>query len=121
MESLGIPTLLEDFGVGGVKVRVGMDANAAIGIVQRRGLNNLRHVELDVLWVQEQQARRLLPRRKVPGPLNPSDLMTKHVDQAHIDTQPQPFISRNGVPPTGKKRRWDTAERAAADTHARFL
>ena len=62
-----------------------MDANAAIGIVQRRGLNKLRHVELDVLWVQEQQARRLLPFRKVPGPLNPSDLMTKHLDQAHIE------------------------------------
>ena len=84
-ESLGISTLLEDCGVGGFNVRVGMDANAAIGIVQRRGLNKLRHVELDVLWVQEQQARRLLPFRKVPGPLNPSDLMTKHVDQAHIE------------------------------------
>ena len=62
-----------------------MDANAAIGIVQRRGLNKLIHVELDVLWIQEQQARRLLPLRKVPGPRNPSDMMTKNVDQAHID------------------------------------
>ena len=63
----------------------GTDANAAIGIVPRRGLNKLRHVELDVLWIQEQQARRLLPLRKVPGPRNPSDMMTKNVDQAHID------------------------------------
>ena len=62
-----------------------MDADAAIGIVQRRGLNKLRHVELDVLWIQEQQARRLLPLRKVPGPRNPSDMMTKNVDQSHID------------------------------------
>ena len=62
-----------------------MDANAVIGIVQRRGLNKLRHVELDVLWIQEQQARRLLPLRKVPGPRNPSDMMTKNVDTAHID------------------------------------
>jgi hypothetical protein len=84
-EALGVSTLLEDFGVAGVKVRVGMDASAAMGIVQRRGLNKLRHVELDVLWIQEQQARRLLPLRKVPGPQNPSDLMTKHVDQSHIE------------------------------------
>ena len=62
-----------------------MDANAAIGIVQRSGLNKLRHVELDILWLQEQQARRLLPLRKVPGPLSPSDMMTKHVDLAHIE------------------------------------
>ena len=41
-----------------MKVRVGMDATAAMGIVQRRGLSKLRHVEVDVLWVQEQQARR---------------------------------------------------------------
>ena len=81
-EALGVSTLLEDFGCIGIKVSVGMDANAAIGIVQRRGLNKLRHVELDVLWIQEQQARRLLPLRKVPGPRNPSDMMTKNVDQA---------------------------------------
>ena len=85
-ESLGISTLLEDFGMVGVKVRVGMDASAAMGIVQRRGLNKLRHVELDVLWIQEQQARRLMPLRKVLGTQNPSDMMTKHVDQSHIET-----------------------------------
>jgi hypothetical protein len=48
-EALGVSTSLEDFGCIGVKASVGMDANAAIGIVQRRGLNKLRHVELDVL------------------------------------------------------------------------
>ena len=84
-EALGVFTLLEDFGSAGVMVRVGMDANAAIGIVQRRGWNKLRHVELDVLWIQGQQARRLLPLRKVPGPRIPSDMMTKNVDQAQID------------------------------------
>jgi hypothetical protein len=57
-EALGISTLLEDFGLENTTVRVGIDANAAMGIVQRRGLNKLRHVELDVLWIQEQQARR---------------------------------------------------------------
>ena len=84
-EALGVSTLLEDFGMPGVKVRVGMDASAAMGIVQRRGLNKLRHVELDVLWIQEQQARRLLPLRKVLGTKNPSDMMTKHVSQSHIE------------------------------------
>ena len=84
-EALGVSTLLEDFGVADIKVSVGMDAIAAIGIVQRRGLNKLRHVELDVLWIQEQQAQRLLPLRKVPRPRHPSDMMTKNVDQAHID------------------------------------
>ena len=77
--------LPEDFGCVGVRGGVGMDVNAAIGIVQQRGLNKLRHVELDVLCIQEQQARILLPLGKVPGPRNPSDMMTKNVGQAHID------------------------------------
>ena len=32
-EALGIVSLLEDFGMDGVTVRVGTDANAAMGIV----------------------------------------------------------------------------------------
>lgn len=51
-QALGISALLEDFGAVGINVSVGMDANAAIGIVQRRGLNQFRHVEHDVLWIQ---------------------------------------------------------------------
>ena len=84
-ETLGISTLMEDFGLAGVRARVGLDANAAMGIVQRRGLNKLRHVEVDVLWIQEQQARRLLPLRKVAGPRNPSDMMTKNVPVAAME------------------------------------
>ena len=48
-------------------------------------MNKFRHVELDVLWTHDQQARRLLPLRKVPGPRTPSDMMSKNVGQAHID------------------------------------
>ena len=84
-EGLGILTLLADFGQKDCRARVGMDANAAMGIVQRRGLNKLRHIEVDVLWIQEQQARRLLPLRKVPGPRNPSDMMTKNIAEALMD------------------------------------
>ena len=67
-EALGILTLLSDFGCSTMRASIGMDASAAIGIVQRQGISKLRHVEVYVLWIQEQQARRLLPLRKVPGP-----------------------------------------------------
>ena len=62
-----------------MKASVGMDASAAIGIIQRHGIGKLRHIEVDVLWLQEQQARRLLPLHKVPGPRKPSDMGTKNV------------------------------------------
>ena len=53
-EALGILTLLADFGCSTMRASVGMDASAAIGIVQRQGISKLRHVEVDVLWIQEQ-------------------------------------------------------------------
>ena len=84
-EGLGMATLLSDFGIKDPRVSVGMDASAAIGMAQRVGLNKVRHVEVDVLWIQEQQARRLLPIRKVPGPQNPSDLGTKNVPVALLE------------------------------------
>ena len=64
-EGLGIITLLKDFGMHSVKVRLGMDASAAIGMAQRTGLNKVRHVEVDVLWIQEQVVRRMLPIGKI--------------------------------------------------------
>ena len=40
---------------------------------------------MDVLWLQEQMARRLLPIGKIPGPRNPSDMRTKNVGVALIE------------------------------------
>ena len=62
-----------------------MDASAAIGMAQRAGLIKVRHIEVDVLWLQEQMARRLLPIVKIPGPRNPSDLCTKNVPVALLE------------------------------------
>ena len=84
-EGLGMATLLSDFGAIDPRVSIGMDASAAIGIAQRNGLNKVRHVEVDVLWLQEQMARRLLPIGKIPGPQNPSDMCTKNVGVALIE------------------------------------
>ena len=63
-EALGSLTLLKDFWCPDMRFSVGMDASAAIGIVQRPGIFKLRHVEVDVLWIQELQARRPFPLGK---------------------------------------------------------
>ena len=55
-----------------------LDATAARGSVERKGLNNLRHTDTDVLWLQEQSARQLLPLSKLFGTENISDSMTNH-------------------------------------------
>ena len=63
-EGLGMITLCADIGLK-AEVRVHVDATAAKSIVEREGLGRVRHVELDVLWLQEQQARSRLPLVKV--------------------------------------------------------
>ena len=93
-EGLGMITLLGDFGCKNAKVRVGMDASAAIGMAQRTGLNKVRHVEVDVLWIQEQVARRMLPITKIPGPRNPSDLCTKNVSVALMEQYMEQLCTR---------------------------
>lgn len=77
-EGLGLVTLASDFGEK-MNVRVHVDATAAMGMVERRGISRVRHIEVDHLWIQEQEARRMLPIAKVAGGDNPADLMTKNV------------------------------------------
>lgn len=39
---------------------------------------------MDHLWLQRQQAKRLLPLGKAKGDLNPADLTTKHLSESDI-------------------------------------
>ena len=77
-ESLGIVTLFNDLGLG-VSARVHVDASAAKSIIERQGVGSARHIEMDTLWLQEQQARARLPLIKCPGEQNCADIMTKYL------------------------------------------
>ena len=48
MEGLGMSALFGDFGENDVHIRIYMDASAAIGIVERQGLNKVRHIDVDI-------------------------------------------------------------------------
>ena len=54
-EALGLLTLAGDLGME-LKTRVHVDATAAKGMVERRGISRVRHIEVDHLWIQEQEA-----------------------------------------------------------------
>ena len=77
-EALGFISLAEDLG-SEMTARLHMDATAAQGIVDRQGLSKVRHLDVNLLWLQEQLARDKVPLIKVPGPENNADLMTKHL------------------------------------------
>ena len=78
-ECLGMMTLLEDLGAE-YTARLHMDATAAQGVIDRQGISKIRHLDLNVLWLQEQLARELAPITKVIGTKNGADLMTKNVE-----------------------------------------
>ena len=56
------------------------DAGAAIGVANLEGLWRIRHLDIQLLWLQQALRKRRLGLGKVLGAENPSDLMTKHVD-----------------------------------------
>ena len=66
------------------------DASAALGIIGRRGLGKLRHIDTQYLWVQKAAAEKSIDYRKMHGSKNPADILTKYVEawrlQGHLPT-----------------------------------
>ena len=84
-EGLGFQSMLKDFGIK-VPVSVAADASAALGVVRRKGLGKLRHIETNFLWVQDVAAGKKIEYVKQPGSENPSDICTKHVARDLCET-----------------------------------
>ena len=59
-ERRGFCTLFKDLGME-LKIRVHMDASAAKGIIEKKGVSRVRHLDTSVLWLQEQLIREMLP------------------------------------------------------------
>ena len=57
-----------------------VDASAAIGICQRKGLGTVRHLDTQWLWIQDALRQKRLELNKVKGTENTSDAMTKFLD-----------------------------------------
>ena len=76
--------LARDLGIN-LRTRLHVDASAALGILERRGVGRVRHLDVGTLWLQEQRLRDLVEFRKVLGTKNPDDLMTKHLAKDLVD------------------------------------
>ena len=72
--------MYKDLGID-IKLNLITDATGAKGIATRRGLGKLRHVEVHLLWLQQQVAHGVFKIYKVDGKYNPSDLLTKYLPQ----------------------------------------
>ena len=80
-EALGCQALANDLGHKR-SVRIYADASAALGIIHRKGLGKVRHIDTNTLWVQQAACSKRIEYCKVNGTLNPADALTKHLAEA---------------------------------------
>ena len=82
IEGIGMKSLMKDCGIGNVQIMLRSDASAALSVVERKGVGRMRHIDTNILWLQEKELREQVSFLKVGGKMNPADLCTKHVDRA---------------------------------------
>ena len=80
-EALGIQPIAKYVNMN-VRMKILVNALAALGITSRRGIGQVRHLDTNHLWVQEMAAKKRLEYIKVEGTNNPADLMTKEIQRS---------------------------------------
>ena len=68
-------------------VHLGTDSSAAKSLVSRRGLGQMRHIEIRDLWLQKEVRDGRVELQKVPGDENPADLMTKILGFEEVESR----------------------------------
>lgn len=91
-EALGMQTLMNDLGRD-IPGRMFVDAAAATSTIEREGPAKVRHIGVNLLWLQEQEVQRRLPWHNMFGTTNPADLMTKHSGKQGVEK----YIGRLGI------------------------
>jgi hypothetical protein len=77
-EGIGMSSLLRDVGRG-TRIQVFADASAALGIVSRKGIVKLIHLDTSMLWIQQEELRNAVEFLKVERVINPAGLMTTYL------------------------------------------
>ena len=65
------------------------DSSAAKSFVSRKGLGEMKHLEIRDLWLQREVALGKVSVNKVDGTKNPADLMTKYLRKEEIEERLQ--------------------------------
>ena len=77
-EALGMFFLAADLRIA-LTARIHVDASVALGILERRGVGRVRHLDVGGFFLQERALRRAVGFMKVTGTSNPVDFMTKRL------------------------------------------
>ena len=82
-EMFGIKSALKDWGMQ-IAAVVKSDASAALGISQRQGLGQVRHLDCSYLYIQQVNAEKRMKLKKVPGARHPAAICTKGINSGNI-------------------------------------
>ena len=75
-QAIGMKTMLKEMGHE-VKIVVHIDSSAAIGVLQRKGISKIRHLDVADLWMQSAIQKAQIAVQKIEGAANDADLLTK--------------------------------------------
>ena len=77
----GLLSIARDLGET-LRLEVLTDSSAAVGVCRRKGIGKVRHLNTNLLWIQDKVRDGSLILRKVLGTENSADLLTKHLTNA---------------------------------------
>ena len=80
----GLQTIMNELGWH-YSMKLQVDANATIGMLHRRGMGKLRHIEVEELWLQQEIHKKRVVVYKIKGTENTADIGTKPVRREASD------------------------------------
>ena len=83
VQGMGLQSVARDLGEE-ITMELFADSSAAIGVCSRKGLGKVRHLDTNLLWVQDKVKSKQLVISKIYGEKNPADLFTKHLDHTKM-------------------------------------
>ena len=83
-EGLGIQSVAKDLGIS-CGLNLHLDATATTCLVNRTGLGEAKHVDMQNLWIQEASKSGRFITKKVGTNVNPADLMTKPLPRPKME------------------------------------
>ena len=84
VQGMGLISVARDLGEE-LTMELLTDSSAAKGVCNRKGLGKVRHLDTNLLWVQDKVKNGDLIITKINGENNPADLFTKYLDHTKIN------------------------------------
>ena len=83
VQGMGLQSVARDLGED-ITMDVHTDSSAAMGVCNRKGLGKVRHLDTNLLCIQDKVKQGVLKINKVRGEKNPADLFTKYLENSKM-------------------------------------